>query len=62
MRFVLLLLLSGCALRDAMIEQRIADAAPMCAKMGYKPDTDAFRDCQLKIYHANEAGAVMLVK
>lgn len=52
---LVLLLIGGCAWNDALVEKHIADTAPFCAKMGYAPNTDAFRDCQLKLYQSNAA-------
>ena len=59
---IAVVLLNGCALRQSIIEDRIASHAPTCAKMGYKPDTDAFRDCQLRLYQAGEQGASVLIR
>lgn len=43
-------LLAGCA----SVEERIAAQASTCQKMGYKPDTDAFRGCQISLYQAEQ--------
>lgn len=52
---ILVLLLSGCALHEQMIADRIAGKAVQCEKIGYTPNTDAFRNCQLQLYRADEA-------
>ena len=64
MRYALiaLLLLSGCALREQIIADRIMAKGPLCEKMGYTPNTDSFRDCQIRLYQADEAGVAVLVR
>jgi hypothetical protein len=52
--------LSGCAWRDEIIADRIAGKAATCEKMGYTPDTDAFRNCQVQLYQADEAGGAAM--
>lgn len=54
---VLLLALSGCALHEQMIADRIAAQGPTCEKMGYTRDTDAFRNCQMQLYQSDQARA-----
>jgi hypothetical protein len=46
--------LSGCAAQQA--ERDIANYAPYCEKLGYRPDTDPWRDC-IQTRSANMIGA-----
>jgi hypothetical protein len=45
----LLLLLGGCAAQESRAEVWERVHGPECKKMGYAPDTDAYRDCKLKL-------------
>lgn len=54
---IVLLLLQGCALHEQMISDRIAAKGPICEKMGFQKDTDPYRQCQLQLYHTDQANA-----
>lgn len=47
MRYMLLigLLVAGCATPEQWAKQVIAEYGPYCEKLGYKKDTDAWRQC-----------------
>lgn len=62
MRYVLIaLLLAGCASRSELMERQMTSYVPMCEKLGFKADTDAFRDCQLRLYQADGQGVVPIL-
>jgi len=53
---VVVILLSGCmtpaeraARAQAEVEEMIKVYGPACEKLGYKPDTDLWRDCILRL-------------
>lgn len=45
----LLMMLHGCGAQPTVAEQYEKHFGPECRKMGYVPDTDAYRDCKLKL-------------
>ena len=58
MRYALLFVfLGGCALHEQMIADQILSKGPTCEKLGYSPDTDAFRACQIQLYQADQGRA-----
>lgn len=58
MKYMLLVvvLVAGCATPEQWAQQVIAEFGPYCEKLGYKKDTDAWRQC-IQIEDAKAAAA-----
>jgi len=52
------LLLAGCATPQQRAQEMAAyieeNYGPTCVTLGYKPDTDAYRNCMLSMYNTDQ--------
>lgn len=55
----LLLSLAACATPEQYVEQTSAYIAenygPLCARLGYQPDTEGYRNCMVSMYNTDQA-------